>query len=150
MINNLLIVCIGNICRSPAAEKLLQQQLGNINVSSAGLAAMAGAGIDAQMLHCLAATGIEGVQHVARQLTRELVQQADLVLAMERDHVKIVLQLAPEAAGKTMLLGKWNNNEEIEDPYRCSDEFFQLVYAKIQRNVDLWAGKLNAGTVINE
>lgn len=143
MFNSLLIVCIGNICRSPAVEKLFQQALkSKMTVSSAGLGALVGHGIDKQMVRCLNADGVNEVEHAARQFTRELAQEADIILVMEQDHVNAIQNIAPEAAGKTMLLGKWSNNEEIADPYKRSDEFFELIYKQMRTNVDAWAKKL--------
>lgn len=143
MFNSILVVCIGNICRSPAAEKLLKQALkSNISVSSAGLGAMVGHGIDKQMVTILNADGVTEVEHAARQFTRELAKGADIILVMEQDHVNAIQNIAPEAAGKTMLLGKWSDNEQIADPYKRSDEFFNLVYKQMKSNVEAWAKKL--------
>jgi protein-tyrosine phosphatase len=142
MINNLLIVCVGNICRSPAVEKLLKQQLPSKNISSAGLGAVVGHGIDKQMRRLLEADGVSDLEHSARQFTRDMAASADLIIVMEHGHKQAVAEIAPEAAGKTMLLGKWDGDEELADPYRKSDEFFQATYEDLNRYVTDWAPKL--------
>lgn len=143
MISSVLVVCVGNICRSPAAEKLFQARLGEkIIVSSAGLGALVGRGIDQSMLDCLANNGVGDFKHSARQFTRELALSADLILVMEQGHQKAVQMMAPEASGKTMLLGKWSNNQPVADPYRHSQEFFNLVFEQIVGYVDEWVLRL--------
>ncbi len=143
MINSLLIVCVGNICRSPAVEKLFNQRLRPaITVSSAGLGALVGHSIDPKMQLCLEEHGVHDLAHSARQFTREMAQQADLVLVMEPEHLDTIRQMVPEAAGKTMLLGKWDNGKPVEDPYRRSKEFFNLVYFQMSRYVQQWSDKI--------
>ena len=46
MFNNILVVCVGNICRSPTAERLLQRYHPELKVESAGLGALVGKGAD--------------------------------------------------------------------------------------------------------
>ena len=48
----------------------------------------------------------------------------------------------PSASGKIMLLGKWNNDEEIPDPYKKSIDAFQQSFIQIEHNCQLWADKL--------
>ncbi|HBS3979132.1 TPA: protein tyrosine phosphatase, partial [Klebsiella pneumoniae] len=50
--------------------------------------------------------------------------------------------IAPEARGKTMLLGHWIGMKEIPDPYRKSDEAFESVYQLIEESCQCWADKL--------
>ena len=84
MIKNLLVVCVGNICRSPAAEKLFQHHLGDkVKVSSAGLGAVVGKGIDKQMKRLLEQDSVPSLDHSARQFTREIAAGADLILVMD-------------------------------------------------------------------
>ena len=75
MIQRALIVCVGNICRSPMAEIMLRERLaGRLQVASAGLAAVAGAPIDASAEVVLRANGLSGKDHVARKLTPGTVE----------------------------------------------------------------------------
>ncbi len=144
MINSLLIVCVGNICRSPAVEKLFKKYLSpSVHVTSAGLGALVGKGIENNMKACLIDNGINDIGHSAQQFTPSLGRSADLILVMEDDHLKAIAQIAPEVSGKTMLLGKWNMDEQIEDPYRKSQEFFFVVYEKMNKNVESWIKRLN-------
>ncbi|TKB46111.1 low molecular weight protein-tyrosine-phosphatase [Thalassotalea mangrovi] len=142
MFNNILIVCVGNICRSPAAERLLQQQLANKSVTSAGLGAVIDHGIEESMAQLLTQDGIDTKGHQARQITEQMVAEADLILAMEQRHINAIRTKYPTASGKTMLLGKWNGDEEVPDPYKRSQEIFELAYGLINKHCQQWAEKL--------
>ncbi|WP_343124671.1 low molecular weight protein-tyrosine-phosphatase [Rhodanobacter sp. C05] len=136
----ILIVCIGNICRSPTAEYLLRQHLvpRDIQLGSAGLGALVGSRMDAAALHLLAEHGIDGTAHRARQLTPAMLREADLVLGMEKGHVDAMTRLAPETSGKIFLLDKWLLGRDIPDPYRQQREAFDHVYGMIRQGVDSW------------
>ncbi|MBO1518818.1 protein tyrosine phosphatase [Oceanisphaera pacifica] len=142
MFNNILVVCVGNICRSPTAEFLLKQALPHKTVHSAGLGALVDHDTDATAKQVAEQNGLTCPTHKARQLTKELCRQADVILVMESKHKEGITKLAPEARGKTFLLGQWNNNQEIPDPYKKSEEAFQHVYQLIAENSKLWSQKL--------
>jgi protein-tyrosine phosphatase len=138
--NRILIVCVGNICRSPIAEVVLRDKLMNrfTVVESAGLAALAGDPIDPLAESVLAEHGLTGKSHVARQVNQLLIEAADLVLAMEKQHVEVIHAFAPSALGKTFLLGRWLGNVEIPDPYRQPRAAFEEVYQLIDRTASKW------------
>jgi protein-tyrosine phosphatase len=141
MFQQILVTCIGNICRSPTAEYLLRHRLGEgstVQVSSAGLGAMTGHGIDSTALELLRESGIDGSAHRARQLDRSLLRSADLVLAMERAHVASIVRMAPEASGKVFLLDRWLEGQDIPDPYRQGRPAFEHVYRLIDNSVNSW------------
>ncbi|MCM2377291.1 low molecular weight protein-tyrosine-phosphatase [Pseudomonas marginalis] len=144
MFNRILIVCVGNICRSPTAEKLLRNALASsaIEVSSAGLAALRDSPLEPMASRVLAEHGHAPGAHRARQLTSDAVSNADLVLVMEQRHIDEVLSLAPEARGKVFLLGKWQYNREIMDPYRQGKPAFVHAYALIEQATQAWARRL--------
>lgn len=138
MFNNVLVLCTGNICRSPYAEAVLQQQVPSANVSSAGLGAMVGDPADETGLSLAANRGVDMSQHVARQVNRQMIAQADLVLVMDDEHMERLLRKYPEARGKSFKLGKWRDNKNIVDPYMKSEDFFGLVLDEIDKSVETW------------
>ncbi|MBD8880686.1 MULTISPECIES: arsenate reductase/protein-tyrosine-phosphatase family protein [Rhodanobacter] len=140
MFERILIVCMGNVCRSPTAEYLFRQRTRSRHVafSSAGLYAPAGRPMDATSLQLLAESGIDGTLHRARQLTPAMLHEADLVLGMEKSHVAAMIQLAPEIRGKVYLLDKWLNENDIPDPYRQERIAFEYVHEMITKGVDSW------------
>ena len=144
MFNKILVVCVGNICRSPTVEALLKSRLAHrgIDVSSAGLGALVDKPMDSTALEVLREHGGDHPDHKGRQLTREMLQQADIVLTMEKRHVESIARMAPEVRGKTFLLGKWQKDQEIPDPYRQHKDAFEHVYRLMTQGVDSWSKKL--------
>ena len=141
MIQRILIVCVGNICRSPMAEILLRHKLGggeHVRVESAGLAAMVGDPIDPLAGRVLAANGLESASHVARQVTPAMIGTADLVLAMQKRHLDAIHAISPQARGKTFLVGKWEGEEEVPDPYGKTMPVFEDAYGRIDRMLYAW------------
>lgn len=141
MFESVLFVCVGNICRSPSAEVMLRHASGNRNlrVASAGLGAMVGHEINPMAQKLLLRAGLDGVGHRARQLDSVMLAKADLVLVMERSHLHHVAAIAPQASGKTFLLGKWQAERDIPDPYRQSPQVFEYVYQLMAEGVEAWS-----------
>lgn len=116
----ILVVCTGNICRSPFAERLLRAALGRIaaatgnpgwadvvEVASAGTAAMVGSPIEPAMLAHLAAHDADALRHAARQLERAQVETADLVLGLSRSHRRAIVAMLPRAGRRTFALNEF-------------------------------------------
>ena len=143
MFNKILVVCVGNICRSPIGEGLLKKHLPHLEVNSAGIKALVGRPADPNSIAVAAEENIDLSLHIAQQLTVELIDEHDLILVMERGHINAVTKLALAARGKTMLFGQWNGQQEIPDPYRQSREAFESVYTMMSESAFKWAEKLN-------
>ncbi len=142
MFNRILVVCVGNICRSPSGEYLLKNLLPNKTVASAGVGALVGKSADKMATQVAAEHGVSLDGHVARQLTADLCRDYDLILVMEKGHIEAVTNIAPEARGKTMLFGQWLGMKDIPDPYRQSKEAFDHAYQLIEQSAQAWAKKL--------
>ncbi|WP_241575009.1 protein tyrosine phosphatase [Rosenbergiella nectarea] len=142
MFNSILVVCTGNICRSPTGERLLRQLLPNKKVDSAGTGALKGHAADATATLVAEKHNLSLADHQGQQFTRQLAQQYDLILVMEKHHQEEVTSIAPEARGKTMLFAHWLTSKAIPDPYRQSQEAFEHVYQLIEQAAQAWAKKL--------
>ncbi|GAB2945584.1 arsenate reductase/protein-tyrosine-phosphatase family protein [Hafnia psychrotolerans] len=143
MFNSILVVCTGNICRSPIAERLLRNHLPVKKIDSAGVSALVGHAADDTACLISEQNGLSLEGHVGQQFSASLARKYDLILVMEKDHIEQISKIAPEARGKTMLLGYWLGQKEISDPYRKSYEAFESVYGTIDLACQSWIGKLN-------
>ncbi len=121
MTQQVLFVCTGNICRSPLASSLLERALKerglDLTVSSAGTGAWDGAPASEGAYLVGLERGLDLSGHRARLLTRELVEQADLILTMARHHRARVDELGGE--GKVFVLGEYagKGGDEVSDPF---------------------------------
>src|SRR3990172_5605632 len=98
---SVLVVCTGNVCRSPIAEGLLraalEAELGDQapSVASAGTMGWEGSGADPASVEAAAERGVDISAHRARELRSEEAVGADLVLGMAREHADALSRLAP-------------------------------------------------------
>ena len=120
----ILIVCTGNLCRSPMAMALLQDRLNRDEarqdwvVESAGTWGGEGRPASAHAVAEMAERGIDLSSHLARPVTREIVAEADLVLVMTQNHAEAVKTAFPNQAHKVYLLSQMIGREyDIYDPY---------------------------------
>ena len=128
-----LMVCTGNVCRSPMAEYLLRRWLGKNtawDVQSAGLAAADGVAISPEARDVLAEKGIDASEHASRPLTQALVDAARIIVVMTNEHRAAVRQRFPSAADRVYLLSSFgyaHRDEDIPDPIGDSVDFYRKV-----------------------
>jgi protein-tyrosine phosphatase len=144
MAKRILMVCVGNLCRSPTAEVILRHELpgDRFAVKSAGLAAVYGNPMDPRAAALLAERGLSGEKHISHRVNKPLVEGADIVLAMEKRHVAALSKLAPAARGKIHLLGKWQGDREIPDPYGRDLSAYLRAYQMIDESIKEWRHRI--------
>ena len=120
----ILVICTGNLCRSPMAAGLLAHHLANDpdrqdwEVESAGVFAYGGQPASTNAVLELRGRGIELGAHCSQAVDRSLVEAADLVLAMTRHHVEALEVAYPDQADKVYLLSEMVGRKyDIADPY---------------------------------
>ncbi|MBI4564491.1 MAG: threonylcarbamoyl-AMP synthase [Planctomycetes bacterium] len=124
---SILFVCTGNTCRSPMAECLFRRALARrlrtddaglealgYRIGSAGTLALEGGRATEHTLHALRELGLDASDHRSRPLSIRLVQDADRVYVMTRQHRETVLEWLPECAEHVRLLDP--SGADIEDP----------------------------------
>ena len=105
----ILTVCTGNICRSPMAERLLQMGFdslapGEFEVASAGTGALVGSAIEPHVAGFINVFGGDSADFTSRQLTPEILQGQDLVLALTRQHRSKIVEMSPALLRRTFTL----------------------------------------------
>jgi protein arginine phosphatase len=134
-----LLVCTGNICRSPLAEALMRRELEtlareDITVTSAGTGAWDGAPASEGAYLVGLEHGLDLSAHRARLLTRDLVEEASLVLTMARHHRARVQELGGE--GRTYVLGEYAGHSgpqaEVSDPFGGDLDVYRDTYAELE------------------
>ena len=124
MVFRLLIVCTGNVCRSPMAAQLLRGRLGmleGVEITTAGTQALVGEPMTAQaaaIAHRLGASETDVSEHRARQLDPWMLREVDLVLALARIHRRDILDLEPSTTRRTFTLREFAHISRSEDSIR--------------------------------
>ncbi|MEO0155601.1 MAG: L-threonylcarbamoyladenylate synthase [candidate division WOR-3 bacterium] len=118
---NLLFVCSGNSCRSPMAQGIIKTMLNEryVDVKSAGTAAIDGLPASENARVVVKEFGGDITDHRTKYITKELIDEADLILVMEFKHYETILEIAPDSAIKTFLLKEYKRRtkyNEVSDP----------------------------------
>ena len=140
--NNILVVCVGNICRSPMAEALLKQRYPDKAIDSAGVGALVGHPADPAALEIMTKQQLDITNHVAKQIDEKLVLKADLIFTMSDSQTKWIEERWPFCRGKTFKLGHWTD-KDIADPYRHEITAFETAYQDIVDGLEQWADKIS-------
>lgn len=144
MFSRILVVCTGNICRSPIGEALLRARLGDKvqEVASAGIGALIGYPADPMAVEVSAEQGVDLSAHRAQQVSSALLARMELVLTMDRTHSDWLLRQYPHMRGRVHKMLKWRDDADVADPYRLPKAAFITAYQEIAQGVEDWAAKI--------
>lgn len=141
-ISSILVVCTGNICRSPLAEAVLRQQLPSCQVVSAGLDAPTGRPVHEAWLRQAEQCGLDLSVKRSQRFTPEMGIAADIVLCMEAAQCRRIIEQTRSLAGRVFLLSHWSDTQNIEDPILGTLETHSQTFAKVRRDAEAWADTL--------
>lgn len=135
----ILIVCTGNTHRSPFAEEVLrlrlaERELTDIAVTSGGISATPGDPVPVDAVVAAAEWGVDLSEHRARQVSPEMIDEADLVFVMDGYHLTALATAFPAEREKLCALALFDPDEDrsdIQDPAEMDGEGLRLVYARI-------------------
>jgi protein-tyrosine phosphatase len=137
----ILVVCEGNICRSPMAAGLLAAALPGARVRSAGLGALVGAPADETAVRLMQDRGVDIAPHRAAQINRQMCLDSDIVLVMERAQRQRLQEMYPEICGRVFRLGE-HADRDVPDPYRQPVQAFRGALSIIDEGVGHWLQRI--------
>ena len=137
----ILVVCIGNICRSPLGEYAFKEKFKSqeFSIKSAGLGALVGYPADPLAIEVGLKNGLDLSQHEAQMLNQKLVNESDLILVMSARQKQTLIEKFSTARGKVFLLSE---TQAIADPFQKGIEHFEEAWQLIELGVESWVKKL--------
>lgn len=150
MITKVLMVCLGNICRSPLAEGILQSKVNpeTVFVDSAGTGGYhIGNQPDERSIKVAQKYGLDISRQRCRKFERKDFEDFDLIYVMDKSNYENVIiqsQNESEKAKVKLLLCEGNSNvEEVPDPYYGGEDGFESVFHLINNACEIIATQLN-------
>lgn len=150
----ILMVCLGNICRSPIAEGILRKKAAeqglDIQTDSAGTSSFhVGEQPDRRMIVAAHENGIDITDLRARQFQRSDFDDFDIIFAMDKSNYNNIVAMARNEDDKAKVLMMLNEahpgqNLEVPDPYFGGDSGFQHVIDLLDQAIDSLIDRLNA------
>lgn len=150
MKTKILMVCLGNICRSPLAEGILESKLSpeHFTVDSAGTGNYhIGKKPDSRSIEIAKVKGLDISNQKAKQFTAQDYNDYDYIFAMDKSNYQNILALAPNEKSKEkvkLILNELfeNENADVPDPYFGLENGFEIVYDMLDEVCDTIATNL--------
>lgn len=137
-----LIICAGNLCRSPFAEVYMRQKLQAADVEaevfSRGLLALPNQYAPATAQQVAAEFDVDLTKHVSHPLVTPELARAGMVLVMDAGQRQQVAKKQPACIGKVFLLSQLADGKPVPDPIGTDAETYRQVYQEIVSHVDAW------------
>lgn len=145
-VHRILVICHGNICRSPYAERILAKALPDCEVTSAGLHARAGKEADPSGLEIAMERGIDLRDHRAAVADSETLAAADLIVGMVGHHIAHSIKRTPRARETGRVLGHYLPHPPygIEDPWGQPIDVFRDIFDEIEVSIACLAETVRA------
>jgi protein-tyrosine phosphatase len=152
---SVLVVCTGNICRSPTGEGVLREMAAKrgladrVRVASAGTHDYhVGEPPDPRSMKHASRRGYDLSRQRAAQVSREDFEKYDYILAMDRTHLRILRNMAPQDAKARLGMfleasGRWQG-EDVPDPYYGGVDGFEQVLDMVEEAAERWLDRIQA------
>lgn len=148
----ILMVCLGNICRSPLAEGILKSKVNAnlVEVDSAGTSAQhAGELPDPRSIEVASENGIDITDQRSRKFQKADFTKFDFIYVMDQQNYHDVIHLSPSAEAEkkvSLILNSIspNSNAEVPDPYYGGKNGFKHVYEMLNQACDNIAKQLSS------
>jgi len=135
-----LIVCTGNTCRSAMAEVFLKHVFKgkNVGIASAGTCALNGAPASGKAIEIMRDKGLDLSKHKSSVITDEKIEEADIIIVMEKIHKEYLLKIYPERKDKLFLFRDFANDglSEIPDPCGQDKEIYKKTFDVIKKSTE--------------
>jgi len=131
----ILVVCHGNICRSPYLEGLLQLRLPDVDIESAGFVGR-GRTVPSSSLSLSARRGLDLSRFRSQSITKEKVQAADLIVVMDTNQARRIVKRFRVAAARVLIAGDLDPmvpSRTIRDPWNQPIEVFEASFDRLDR-----------------
>lgn len=152
----ILMLCLGNICRSPLAEGILRSKISNDNlVDSAGTISMhEGQKADKRSIKTAANHQLNVNSHRSRPIVEKDFEEYDHIYCMDLNNLKDAMSLTKSEAQRqkiSLILDvlQDNNSQEVPDPYWGDWSDFEDVYQMLDKACDVIADKINHNQKLN-
>ena len=152
---SVLVVCTGNICRSPTGEGVLRERARTrglehaVHVASAGTHGYhVGERPDPRAIDHASRRGYDLSEQRAAQVTRKDFESFDYILAMDRGHLRLLRAMQPSGSRANVGLfldasERWKG-EDVPDPYYGAPEDFELVLDMVEEAADRWLDRIES------
>jgi protein-tyrosine phosphatase len=141
MIDRILVVCVGNVCRSPMAAAMLKAAFPDKKIESAGTGALVNEPADPLALRLMKEREIDLGMHRARQMDQSLLLTCDLLLVMEEPQREWIESRWPQARGRVYRWGHWSGFD-VTDPHKRGEHAFRETLALLDQGLKEWKERL--------
>jgi len=150
---NIMFVCTGNTCRSPMAGGLLEKVVEDagddcINVDTSGISVYVPTPASENAVSVMESMDVDISNHESKQITKEDIISADLVLTMTESHRNILMDLYPEFGHKVFTISEYayGTEDDISDPFGGDEDEYRACAMEIKNAVDAVYAKIKANS----